>query len=97
MNKKAFQEDAYCLLTLTVCASIATRCQHRWERSEAKFIQVFNNGQHMSLVEGPCPVRSYVQRGWLGLGWSGVGGGYPSSEVKCIMGNGHMGPPLWTE
>ena len=29
LNKKAFQQNAYCALALTVHASIATKCQHR--------------------------------------------------------------------
>ena len=34
---------------------------------------------------GPCKVRSYVRE-------AGSGRGSLYGEVKCIMGNGHMGP-----
>ena len=65
-----------------------------------EFQQVSSDGHQMSLVGGPCSVRSHVLR------W---GGGHLSREVpcleggglfiedQCIMGNGHMGHPSWIE
>ena len=52
--KKAFQQNVYCLLALTVSASTATRCQYQWGRGLEvnKFEQVSSDGHQMSLVGG---------------------------------------------
>ena len=77
---------------LALRASIVTRCQVSTGGGGGpevnKFEQVFNDGHQMSLVgEGKKTVRSHVGGG-LGSGQMGL-----YSEVQCIMGNGHMGPP----
>ena len=56
----------------------------------SKFEQVSNDGYEMSLAwRGPCQVKSHIQAGRAGA----RGEGFLSSEVQCIIGNGHMGPP----
>ena len=65
MNKKAFQQDVYLPLALTVNASAATTKCH-------------------SGGGGPPQMNKFEQ----------VSSDDLYSEVKDVMGNGHMGPPL---
>ena len=65
----------------TVCASVATRCLYVGGPQVNKFEQVSSDGHKMSLAGRP-----HVWKG-------GVESGILYSEVQCIMGNGHLGPP----
>ena len=87
----------------TLCASVATRCQH-WQWGGPKWTKVWTGlisslCHQMSLAGGvPCTVRSYVQGSGVGHGslYSEVlcrEGASLYSDVQCIMGNGHIDPP----
>ena len=64
-----------------------------------KFEQVSRDGLQMSLAGGwggSLDLCLGVRPGLGRVPWPHVGGGL-YSEVQCIMGNGHMGTPPWTD
>ena len=72
----------------TVCVSVAaTRCQN-WEGASSE--QVWTGLKRLWWTPDVSSKGGRVSRSDLG-----GGGGY--SEIQCIMGNGHIGPPLWTD
>ena len=85
-----------CTARLPTIHALATQCQYCWEGVGGwapqvnKFEQVSSGGHQMSLAEWvPClmsKVPCLKSRGWALY-----------SEVQCILGNGHMGTPLWTD
>ena len=86
----------------TVRASMATRCQYRWEGwlgtgvQVNKFEQVVSDGHQVSLAG-----EEVVGGSTSDVGRGGQGLGCPKSDVHrepgglnseaCIMGNGHVG------
>ena len=97
LDKKVFQQDAHHMLTNRL--SFVHQMPLPVGGSQMnKFEQVSSDGYKMSLAGG-LGVRCLMSRG-PGLGgpmldglMCRVGGGV-HSEVKCIVGNGHRGPPL---
>ena len=96
----------------TRCQSVLGEGAVQWGPVN-KFEQVSSDGHQMSLVGGmvrgsPCPMSGGGAGLWgLGLGgeevsmshvWGrGQAKGALYTEVECMMHNGHMRTPMWTE
>ena len=91
----------------TVCASIVTRCQHRWGCPQVnKFEQTSSLGHQMLAPfggYGPQMKKSVpVGAGLVGvlysevqcLEWGGAGGSL-YSEVPCLEEGAGLGVPVW--